>query len=45
MLLRVIIAVYSENRTEPIKVLYGERAEIMKVKADGSWSKHFALKD
>jgi hypothetical protein len=44
MLFKEIIAVYSENRTELIDTLCGENAELMTVKAGGTYNYHWSLK-
>jgi hypothetical protein len=43
MLLREIIAVYSEGHTNPKKYTVREMHELLKVKADGAYSKHCDL--
>jgi hypothetical protein len=44
MRLRETIAVYSENHMKHTNTLYGQNAEIYYVKADGAYSKLWALK-
>jgi hypothetical protein len=44
MLLREIIAVHTENHTKPINTLCGQNAELLIVKAGGTYSYHWALK-
>jgi hypothetical protein len=43
MLFREIIVVYSENYTKPINTLHGQNAELLIVKAGGTYSYHWAL--
>jgi hypothetical protein len=43
MLFREMIAVYSENHTEQINTFCGENSELLIVKADGTYSYHWAL--
>jgi hypothetical protein len=44
MLLKEIIAVYSENHTKPINTFCGHSAELLNVKVGGTSSYHCALK-
>jgi hypothetical protein len=44
MLFKEIITVYSENNTKLINTLYGQNAEILNVKAGGTYNYHSALK-
>jgi hypothetical protein len=44
MLLREIFTFYSENHAKPINTLYGQYAELLVVKAGGTYSYHWALK-
>jgi hypothetical protein len=39
-----IIAVYTENHTKPINTPCGQNAELLIVKAGGTYSYHWALK-
>jgi hypothetical protein len=43
-LVKEIIAVCSENHTKPISTLCGQNAELLIVKAGGTYSYHWALK-
>jgi hypothetical protein len=43
MLFKLIIAVYSENRTKPINIRNGQNAELLNVKLDGACSYHWVL--
>jgi hypothetical protein len=38
------IAVYSEYHMKPISTLCGQKAELLSVKVDGTYSSHCALK-
>jgi hypothetical protein len=44
MLFREIIAVYSENHTKPIDTLCGNNAELLIVKAGGTYSYYWDVK-
>jgi hypothetical protein len=44
MLFKEIIAVYSENHTKSINTLYRQNAELLDVKAGGTYKHHLALK-
>jgi hypothetical protein len=44
MLFREIIDVYSEKHAKPINTLYGLNAELLNVKAVGTYSYNCALK-
>jgi hypothetical protein len=44
MLFREIIAVYSENHMKPINTLCGQNAEILIIKAGGTYSYHWGFK-
>jgi hypothetical protein len=39
------MAVYSENLTKPVSILYGQNRELLSVKADGTYSYHRVLKE
>jgi hypothetical protein len=43
-LFKEIIAVYSENNKDHVSKLYGQPTELLKVKADGTYSYHSAFK-
>jgi hypothetical protein len=43
MLFKEIIAVYWENHTKPINALCGHNAELLIVKAGGTYSYHWAV--
>jgi hypothetical protein len=45
MLFREIIAVYSDNHTNPMNILCGQNAQLFDIKVDGMYSYHWALKD
>jgi hypothetical protein len=44
-LFKEIIAVYSENYTKPINALRGKNAQLLNIKAGGTYTNHWALKD
>jgi hypothetical protein len=41
---RKIIVVYSKNHIEPVSIVCGRNAELLNVKAGGTYSYHCALK-
>jgi hypothetical protein len=43
MLLKEIIAVYTENHTKPINILCGQNAEELIIKTGGTHGYHWAL--
>jgi hypothetical protein len=43
MLFKKIIALYSENHTKPLNTICGQNAELLNVKACGTYSYHWAL--
>jgi hypothetical protein len=42
-LIKKIIIGYCENHTKPINTLYGQNAELLNVKAGGTYGYHWAL--
>jgi hypothetical protein len=44
-LFKELIAVYAENRTEPINTLLGQNAELLIIKGGGRYSYYRAFKD
>jgi hypothetical protein len=45
MLFKEVIAVYSDSHTKPINTLCGQNAELLIIKAGGTYSYHWTLKD